>query len=172
MRETNTLATEAIPSIGWPARAALGRAGNLDHHVGAVDRLPQPRRGIDRARGVVGERRRNLQRDVAVEAAGRCEDRFEGVARAADVLDREGFEELYRIALLAGEVFELSVVVGAAVDRLLEDRRVRRHAAQADVEQLLQFARGEHRAPDIVEPDALAGSGEFSELVTHGAPFP
>ena len=47
-------------------RDALGGAGNLDHHILAPDRLPQPARFFDRALGVAGEVGRDFEADVSV----------------------------------------------------------------------------------------------------------
>ena len=81
-----------------------------------------------------------------------------------DVVDRERFEKVIGIAFLADERFELRVVIVAAADRLLEDRRVRGHSPQSGIDEAPEFARGEHPAPDVVEPDALPDSIEFFEL--------
>ncbi len=59
-------------------------------------------------------------------------------------------------AVVGAEFGELLVVVGRALDRLLEDRRVRGqtpHAAVADVDEL---ARRDVAAFEVVEPGALA----------------
>ena len=47
-----------------------GVRGDLDHHVVAIDRLPQPAGFVDRALGVVREIGRDFQADVAVTSIG------------------------------------------------------------------------------------------------------
>ncbi len=141
---------------------AFPRSRDLDHHVGPIDRLPKTLRRGDRSLGVASKVRRDFERDVAVQRVRRLVDRREEVARAA----HGG-----RVALVHQRA-QLLVVVGPGPDRLLEDRRIRGHPAQTEVDEPLQLARSEHAAPDVVEPDALADGRKFSKLIAHVVLFP
>ena len=139
-------------------RHAFGRARHLDHQVLAADLAPQPLGFVDGALGVLGEIRRDFDADIAVGAMGGVEGRAQHVGGLLDVLDRQMLEKL-----ADGPVLHLQhagdgrvVFVGMA-DGLLEDRRVRRHPAQAVViGELLQAALGDEPAGQEIEPDGLA----------------
>ena len=85
-----------------------------------------------------------------------------------DVVDSERFEEVVRIAFTADERLQLRVVIVAATDRFFEDRRVRRHPTQTRIDETPEFARSEHTAVDVVEPNALPDVDECFELRSHG----
>ena len=145
-------------------RHALVGAGDLDHQVGAVDALPEVARLRERGVGVVREAGLDLERHEAVGAAGLVPDRAQDVAGELDVGDRDLLVDLLRVEALAGQLADLLVVVVRAEDRLLEDRRVRGHAAQRVLaHQPLELAAGDQAAPDLVEPDARAGRGQRRE---------
>ena len=76
-------------------------AGDLDEEVGAlglgVERLGRR----DRRRGVVGEQRRDLERDPAVDAVGALVDGGEEVGGVAQVGDRQLEEEVLAAGALA-----------------------------------------------------------------------
>ena len=134
---------------------------DLDHHVGPVDQAPVLARLLERALGVVGEPRRDLERHVAVLAAGLVVDRAQHVAGELDVLDRHPAVDLARAQALAGERGELLVVVGGAEDRLLEDRRIRGDAAERVLlHHALELAGFDGAPPDLIEPDAGPGRGQ------------
>ena len=144
-----------------------GKAGHgrrdLHEHVRLVDLLVQPDRLLERRLAVVGQRRVDLDRDVAVDAARALPDRLHQVAGAADVLHRQLEEDLGRIVLGLQQLAELLVVPVARGERLLEDRRVR---GDADDRVLLhqpgELTRLEHLARDRVDPGADA---RFEELM-------
>ena len=72
------------------------------------------------------------------------------------------------LVALARELGQLLVVVGAAEDRLLEDRRVGGDAAQRVLaDHPLELARLDQAAPDLVEPDARAGLGQGGQPLVH-----
>ena len=74
------------------------------------------------------------------------------------ILGSSDYEE--QVAQLA----DLLVVVLRAEDRLLEDRRVRGHAAQRVLaHEPLQLTARDQAALDLVEPDARAGRGQRGE---------
>ena len=151
---------------------------DLDHHVGAIDQAPVLARLLERALGVVGEPRRDLERHVAVLGARLVVDRTQHVARELHVLDRHPAVDLACAEPLAGERLELGVVVRRAEDRLLEDRRIRRHAAQRVLlDHAPELARVDRAAPDLVEPHARPGRGQRGEalvdlLHAHGLALP
>ena len=68
---------------------ALGRARDLDVQVRAVAERVEPLRLGGRRRRVVGDQRRDLERDEAVDAVRALERRPEQVRGAAQVVDRE-----------------------------------------------------------------------------------
>ena len=120
---------------------------------------------LDRRLGVVGDQRRDLERAEAVDAGGALVDRGEEVGGVAQVGERQleedplggrGADPLLGNRA-AAELGDLLVVGVAAGDRLVEDRRVR---GQAGDRELLDVARegavAQHRAGDVVEPEALA----------------
>ena len=84
--------------------------------------------------------------------------RAQHVGRLLDILDREMLENLAdRAVLRLQHAGDGSVVFVGTADGLLEDRRVRRHPAQAVViGELLQAALGDKTAGQEIEPDGLA----------------
>ncbi len=133
----------------------LFRSGNLDEEVVAPGLLVQRLRGLDSALRVVGEERRDLERDPAVDAVRPLVDGTEHVGRAPEVLDRELEEE--RLAVEPGRcLFVDRVVVATAGDRLVEDRRIRRQPGDGVVVDVrLELPGVEQLAGDVVEPEAL-----------------
>ncbi len=134
---------------------ASGRGGHLDHHVGAIQCGEETPCLSHRALRIVGQGRADLQADVAVGAIGLLVDRTQQFGGLPDVFQDQRLVDLrHRLARVyqAGQVL---VVVGAAGDGLLEDRRVRGDASQPRVDQGLQVARGDERAPDVVQPYRL-----------------
>jgi hypothetical protein len=142
-----------ICSIG--AEPLLG-AGDLDHEVATVDPLVEAPCGRFGARTVVSEARSDLDADVPVDAVGVVVDLREHVAGAVDVSDHDRPVRIIDRAACGAEVGELLVVVARVLDRLLEDRRIRREAAHTTVSDLDEPARGDVAALEIVEPGALA----------------
>src|SRR5262249_37934243 len=93
-------------------------------------------------------------------------ERAERVARGLDVahrqrlVDLEGRDPRSR----APQALQVGVILGALADGLLEDGRVRGHAADAVlVDQPLQLAALDQLARDEVEPDGLSEAGELLE---------
>ena len=137
-------------------RAEAGLGGrDLDEQVRSVDVLVQAHRLLEGALAVVGERRVDLERDVAVEALAAIPHRSHQVAGALDVLDRELEEDLGRVVLPLHDLLELLVVPLARRERLLEDRRVRRDPDDGVLlHQSRQLARLQHLPRQRVDPDA------------------
>jgi hypothetical protein len=125
---------------------------------------------VDRGLGVVREVRIDLERDPAILAAARVPHRLQDVAGAADVVARQRDEDLLRLGLGLGDGFDLLVVGVAVGDRGLEDRRVRRDADDAFVDEGLEAAFLNERARQVVDPDALAGLGQLLQGC-HGSPL-
>ena len=147
---------------------ALGRARDLDHHVRAIDRLPVVAGRRDRAVGVARQVRSDLERDEAVTAAGLLVHRGEHITGRLHVGHGERVVDLLRALVGARHLLDRVVVVGGAEDRLLEDRRVRGHAAQALLlDHALELTTGDQRAPELVEPDAHSRLGERLQLRVH-----
>ena len=142
-------------------------AGDLDHHVRAVEPRPVVARLLERALGVVGAIGQHLERDEAV--AVLVEHRPQHVGRVLEVGDRDPLEQRERVEPLAGAVAQLVVVVGRAEDRLLEDRRVGGDAAQRVlVAQARQLAARDQAAADLVEPRRGAGGDERGQAGVDG----
>jgi hypothetical protein len=136
------------------------RARHLDHHVLASERRPQPARFGDRAFGVVRQQRRHLEAHVSIATASPFVHTTEQIGRVLNVGDRETFIQIagrtQRAATGRGKRLR---VIGAAGDRLLEDGRVRRHAAEAVLlDQTSELAARDEMAADVVEPHGLTQS--------------
>ena len=111
------------------------------------------------ARGVrvVGQRRVDLDRDISAQAPAPVPHRSHEVARPAHVLRGELEERLARLAALRAEPSQLLVVPRALGHRLLEDRRVRRDAADSVVaHHPLELPRLQEIAGEEVDPHALS----------------
>ena len=155
-------------------RHALVGGRDLDHQVRAIDKVPVHAALFKRARGVVGEPRRDLPGHVAVDAGGRVVDRAQDVAGRLHVVQRHRAIDLAGGLALVGEGLELRVIVGGAEDRLLEDRGVRGHAAQRFLAHQPRELAGVDQTPiQLVEPDARACRCQSSEPLVHcgGAHF-
>jgi len=139
-----------------PGRQPGLRAGNLDEQVGPIHRRVQPARLLDAGLGVVRQMRRHLQADVAVDTAALVVDRAQHVAGVAHIAHHHGLVDLRRGAAGGEGVTDFVVVVAAAADCLVENRRVRGDAAQAVLaDAALEFAAGDLVAGEIVQPVAL-----------------
>jgi hypothetical protein len=147
----------------------LRRRRNLDHQVVAPDRAPQPSRLVERGGCVEREQRRHLQADEPVAPRAPLVHAAQGVGSVLDVADREALVEALRVQPARARRLQHVPVVGAAGDRLLEDRRIRGHAAQAVlVDQAAQLAASDQAAAQIVEPDRLAEDGQRAQRILEG----
>src|SRR5439155_3990827 len=106
--------------------------------------------------GLEGEVRRQLDGHEAVLAPALLVDGAEDVERGRDVGHDHRPVRLLDTEALLGQRPELLVVVGGALDRLLEDRGVRREAPDAVGRHLLELAGGDVAPLDVVEPRTLA----------------
>ena len=106
-------------------------AGILTMRLGSVDALVERPCRVDGAGGVGGQGRRDLDRDEAVVAAALVVHRAQHAERVGDVVDHHAPVGVLDASCVAEQLGELLVVVGAAADGLLEDRRVRGHAPDA-----------------------------------------
>src|SRR3989441_6174147 len=150
-------------------RPSLARPGHLDHHVRPVDRGPQSPGLSDRARGITREGRRHFKRDESIGALRRVIDRAKRIRGGAHVFSGQEFEDLSIGSGRRGDPRERSVVIGAAADRVLEDRRVGRHTAQPVVDHPLELAGLQHAASEVVEPDALPEVEQGLHARFHGS---
>ena len=79
------------------------RGGDLDHHVGSFEPVPQLDGLLDGGRGVVGEVGRALEGDEPVAPGARVVDGPQQVGGPADVLERELEEQLLRVTDTGGD---------------------------------------------------------------------
>ena len=123
------------------ADAFLG-AGDLDHQVGPVGSARAGARAAASVpASVVGQAGGDLDADVAVGAVAVVVQLGEAVERAVDVGEHHRPVVVDDRAVVGGQLAELLVVVGRALDGLLEDRRVAGQAADALVDQAVELAR-------------------------------
>ncbi len=138
-------------------RQARLRSRDLDHHIGALEAAPQPLAFGDARGTVVRYVRRHLEAHEAVATGCLTIEPGEQVRGSPYVLDGERL--IQRLA--RGDAGE-SFLYRRSVLRLLhhrggEDGWVRCHTSQAIVrDEAGEAAIGEHRASQVVEPDALA----------------
>ena len=137
-------------------QAGFGRR-HLDHQVVAADRLPEPPRLGDRRLGVHRQIGRDFEADIAVAAFGRVVDRAQRVGRVLDVLDRQPLVERHDVAVARSfGRLQRRIVIGAAGDRLFEDRGIGGDAGEPVLlDQLLEAALGDESPGEKVEPDRL-----------------
>ncbi len=153
---------DAVGDQAADGRNALVGARHLDHQVPAVDAAPEVLRLRDRRLGGEREIGRHLEADIAVGAFRLVPHRLQHVGGGTDVGDRTGLIHGRDVVLArAHDRLHLVVVFRPVTHRLLEDRRVRRHATQSvPLDQLLQLAVGDEAPLDEVEPWGLAGLAE------------
>src|SRR5690606_6878983 len=83
-------------------------------------------------------------------------DGAERIARIGDVAHSEREENLLRIRRLTERRSKLLVVTFSGGNRMLEDRRIRRHAHDTVAHQARELPPVEHLARQVIYPDALA----------------
>src|SRR5919108_621217 len=100
-------------------------ARHLDQDVRTADLIATPAGGVDRALDVVGEVRRELERDVAVPTLCTLEGRSQQIAGVASVGEGDAEIDLAWIAGLGDRLPQVPVVALRVLHRLLEYRRIR-----------------------------------------------
>src|SRR6266511_5144126 len=122
--------------------------------------------------GVEGKQRADLDAYPPVHVVGLVVAWAQDVTGHADVVGREALVDRRRAVAGLGQRPDVIVVVGAAGDGLLEDRRVGRDADDGVVvDQLLQPTGGDQAPADRVEPDTLAVRMQLKERVfRHDSP--
>ena len=134
---------------------ALDGGGDLHHEVREGDPLVERAGGGGRALGVVREAGCDFEGDEAVAAVRSVIYRAHDAERVGDV----GYDE-FPIGGLDGpraqQHRKLLVVVGGALDGLLEDRGVRGDAPHALADEALQFPAGKVGTLEVVDPGALS----------------
>ena len=146
-----------------------GRRRDLDHHVLARHRAPEPARFRHRSRRVVGEVGRDLEAHVAIPPPRGGVHDLELVGGFLDVADGQALVQCLGVEVPAvGQLGELGLVVGRAGDGLLEDGGVRRDALEPVLlDQALELSTREEVPPDVVEPDRLAVVLKRGECIRH-----
>src|SRR5207249_2608651 len=95
-------------------------------------------------------------------------NRTKDVGSIADVFDGDGVVDLFARLVLRGQIAKLRVVVLAAADGLLENRRIRSQPAQAVfIDHPLQLAAGDESPFHLIEPDALSRFRELNKWIAH-----
>ena len=146
----------------------FGGRRDLDHHVAPGDAFVESPCRLLGARFVVGEAGIDLDADEPVDSARLVVDRLEDLSGPGDVLEHHRPVVGDRGVLVEGEDAELLVVVGGPLDRLLEDRRVRRQPADALVAKLDELARREIATTEVVEPRTLVELLVQADQSVHG----
>ena len=116
-----------------PAKIASSIAGRpsvvpgiLMKRLGLPRALVQIARGGERAGGVVRQQRRDFERDPSVDAVGALEDRLEQIGRPGQIRQRQIEEQvLGRSCPRERLLSNVAVIVGAVLDRVIEDRGIR-----------------------------------------------
>ena len=132
-------------------------AWNFDEEVGLAAALAEIARRGDRALRVMREKRRDLERYPAIDTVGAGEDGPQQIGSPGQIRQRQFEEQIFRRLRARSVPSDVAVVVGAVLDRMIEDRRIRgetRHREFVDV--ALQRAAVQEVAGDVVEPEALA----------------
>src|SRR5260221_1120418 len=126
--------------------------------------LPRP---VDRASGIVREKGRPFQADVAIALLRALVHGTEQISRVLNIADRQQFVASLGVEVGAtGERVQEILILRRAGDSLLEYRGIRSHSAQAVLgDQALQFAALQQVTADVVEPDGLAESLKLDERI-------
>ena len=119
--------------------------------------------------GVVREVGRHLDRDEAVGAVPLVVVRPQDVGGVGDVGGDEVPVRVGGRRAAGRDLAQLRVVVGARRHRLLEDRRVRRDAADAVLAHEIAQPAGRERAGEVVVPGALAELDQTGDGTRHDA---
>ena len=149
-------------------RNTLLSGRHLDHHVRSSRDMPEMPRFGDCGVSVVGRAWRDFETDEAVCAFTVVVHRSKDISRHLDVLDDQAFGEcsIADVAFSIERAMQPGIVVGAAGDRLFEDRRVAGHAAQAVlINQSLEPTAADQAAADMVQPHELATLIQSEEWV-------
>src|SRR5581483_3338121 len=155
----------ALRDLVLDRREAFLRRRDLHHDVGPPAFVVQVLGELDGASGVRRDRRADLDADKAVLALGPVVHGPEDVGCGLHVLDHEVPEHLLRLLARRHQGDQGLVIFGRAAYRLLEDRRVRRHAGHALVAQARELTGGDQLTADVVEPERLA---LLAELLDRG----
>ncbi len=136
---------------------ASGGGRNLDHGVGPVNRRPQPAGGVHRALGVVRQRRRDFQADIAIVALTGAILRLQQIAGGLNIRNHQLF-----VTLLGVQVGQhLEFLQGADMTDVIADgfvkiTRLESPAMPSSSIQQGQLTAAQEVAGQVVQPDALA----------------
>ena len=157
MTLTGTPAKIASSIAGSPS----SRARDLDEELGRPARACSCLACAIVLRRVVGQQRRDLQGDPAVDAVGGVVDGPEEVGSLSQILDRQ-FEKELLIRLALPYVLADGRVIGLALGNgVIEDGGIRGEPGDRQlVDVALERAARQQIAGDVVEPEALTGLAE------------
>ena len=123
---------------------------------------------LDGGVGVVRRARRDFDRDIAIERLGLRVDTREGIAGHTHVIGLHKFKKLPRCLPRRGPL-ELRVVQRSRGERLLKDRRIRRHPRhRVAIDAAGQNVSLKQRAVDKIEPNRLASGVQGMKRGTEG----
>ncbi len=128
---------------------------DLDHQVRPIDPLMKGPRRCFGSGSIVGEAGVHLDADIAVEAPAVVEQWGEHVEGTVDVGEYQCPVVIGDRTTVAHQLAELIVVVGGALDRLLEDGGIAGETTDPVADLLLELTAGEIAALQVVEPRAL-----------------
>ena len=135
--------------------------GDLDHHVGPVDGLPQVDGVGDGGVGVEGQPRVHFDGHPAVASGGGGVDLGQHVAGGADIVGGQGADGLVGVDAGGGQAAQLGGVVVPGGESGSEDGRVGGHTGDVVVgDQGGEVAGGEPLPGPVVKPDGDARVAE------------
>jgi hypothetical protein len=130
--------------------------GYLDEEVGLAGAPMEIARGRERFVGVMRQKRRDLERDPAVDPVGAGEDGPEQLRGPGQVRERQSEEQVLCRAGRGPAFGNVRVIGSGVLDRMIEDRGIRGEACDGElVDVALQGAVVQQLAGDVVEPQAL-----------------
>ena len=153
-RDINADAFGKDPGDGWQT---LTGGRNLNHEVLTVNRRPQLQRLSNSSFGIAGEKRRNLERNAAIDTAGGIVKRTKQVACALHITDHDAKDRCFGSDTLALHRLNIGSIGIASCNRAGEDGGIAGHADHVVVgNEVSKRPGGETIFGEVIEPDADA----------------
>ena len=158
---------DPLGQAGGDRGQALPGCRDLDEQVGPVDQPPQ-RAGLgDRAAGVVGDPRVDLDRHPPIHAAGCLVHRTQHVARLPHVGRGQLPQRLVHRHLAQLQVPDLAGVGVTVADGPREDRGVGRHSRDSPVAKCGEAAGPQPFPAEVIQPDRHSCCPQPGNRVCH-----